>query len=221
MAQANPPTQRTIKVTQGLWRVVSKFRGRIGLAVLFLVLAKLAVVSVPLALKRIVDELSRPEQIAALPVILLIGYALLRFASTLFNELRDLAFSRVTQHTVATYALNTFSHLHALSARFHATRRLGGLLPDIDRGTSGIAFLLSVGLFTIVPTLLEIGLVIAIMTARYSDWFTVLLGATFLLYTGFTLVFTARRTIFQRRVNRLDSNAKRLLAYSLMNYDSV
>jgi ATP-binding cassette subfamily B protein len=221
MAQANPPTQRNIKVTQGLWRVVSKFRGRISLAVLFLVLAKLAVVSVPLALKRIVDELSRPEQIAALPVILLIGYALLRFASTLFNELRDLAFSRVTQHTVATYALNTFAHLHALSARFHATRRLGGLLPDIDRGTSGIAFLLSVGLFTIVPTLLEIGLVIAIMTARYSDWFTVLLGVTFLLYTGFTLYFTARRTIFQRRVNRLDSNAKSLLADSLMNYDTV
>ena len=209
------------KVMRDLWKVVSQFRWRIALALVFLVLAKLAVVSVPLVLKRIVDELSRPEQMLALPVILLAGYAILRFCSTLFNELRDLAFSRVTQHTVATYALKVFSHLHELSARFHAQRRIGGLLPDIDRGTSGIAFLLSVGLFTIVPTLLEIGMVIAIMTARYSGWYTAILGVTFLLYCGFTLVFTARRTIFQRRVNKLDSNAKSLLADSLINYDTV
>ncbi|HYC43454.1 MAG TPA: ABC transporter ATP-binding protein/permease [Noviherbaspirillum sp.] len=209
------------QVMRDLWAVVSQFRWRIAAALVFLVLAKLAVVSVPLVLKRIVDELSRPEQVLALPVILLAGYAALRFASTLFNELRDLAFSRVTQHTVATYALKVFAHLHELSARFHAQRRIGGLLPDIDRGTSGIAFLLSVGLFTIVPTLLEITMVIAIMTARYSDWYTAILAVTFILYCGFTLVFTARRTIFQRRVNKLDSNAKSLLADSLINYDTV
>ena len=209
------------KVMRDLWAVVSQFRRRIAVALVCLVLAKLAVVSVPLVLKRIVDELSRPEQVMALPVILLGGYAALRFASTLFNELRDLAFSRVTQHTVATYAQKVFSHLHELSARFHAQRRIGGLLPDIDRGTSGIAFLLSVGLFTIVPTLLEIIMVIAIMTARYSDWYTAILGITFILYCGFTLVFTARRTIYQRRVNKLDSNAKSLLADSLINYDTV
>ncbi len=210
-----------VKVMRDLWGVVSQFRWRIVIALVFLVLAKVAVVSVPLVLKRIVDELSRPEQVLVLPVVLLVGYALLRFASTLFNELRDLAFSRVTQHTVATYALKVFSHLHELSARFHAQRRIGGLLPDIDRGTSGIAFLLGVGLFTIVPTLLEIIMVISIMTARYSDWYTAILGVTFLLYCGFTLVFTARRTIFQRRVNKLDSNAKSLLADSLINYDTV
>lgn len=209
------------KVMLDLWRIVSAFRWRIAAALAFLILAKLAVVSVPLVLKRIVDALSRPEQILALPVALLAGYALLRFASTLFNELRDLAFSRVTQHTVATYALKTFAHLHALSARFHAKRRIGGLLPDIDRGTNGIAFLLSVALFTLVPTLLEIALVIAIMTARYSLWYTAILGVTFLIYCGFTLVFTARRAVFQRRVNRLDSNAKSLLADSLINYDTV
>ena len=209
------------KVMRDLWRIVSAFRRRIAAALAFLILAKLAVVSVPLVLKRIVDALSRPEQVLALPVALLAGYALLRFASTLFNELRDLAFSRVTQHTVATYALKTFAHLHALSARFHAKRRIGGLLPDIDRGTNGIAFLLSVALFTLVPTLLEIALVIAIMTARYSLWYTAILGVTFLIYCGFTLVFTARRAVFQRRVNRLDSNAKSLLADSLINYDTV
>lgn len=221
MSTSSQEQHSNVRVMRDLWQVVSGFRGRIVAAVVFLIIAKLAVVSVPLALKRIVDELSRPENLVALPVLLLAGYAILRFASTLFNELRDLAFSRVTQHTVATYAQKTFAHLHALSARFHAQRRLGGLLPDIDRGTAGIAFLLSVGLFTIVPTLLEIAMVVGIMTARYSDWYTAILGVTFLVYCGFTVVFTARRTIFQRRVNRLDSSAKGLLADSLINYDAV
>jgi len=221
MSDAQPEKLGALNVMRDLWRVVSAFKGRIAVAVFFLVLAKLAVVSVPLALKRIVDDMSRPETFVALPVALLIGYALLRFASTLFNELRDLAFSRVTQHTVATYAQKTFTHLHALSSRFHARRRIGGLLPDIDRGTNGIAFLLGVGLFTLVPTLLEIGMVVGIMTARYSGWFTAILAVTFLIYCGFTVVFTQRRAIVQRRVNRLDSNAKSLLADSLINYDAV
>ncbi|GIZ53751.1 hypothetical protein NCCP691_37650 [Noviherbaspirillum aridicola] len=211
----------TAQVMRDLWQVAKQFKERIAIALFFLILAKVAVVSVPLALKRIVDELSRPEAVLILPVALLAGYALLRFASTLFNELRDLVFSRVTQHTVATYALNTFAHLHALGARFHAQRRIGGLLPDIDRGTNGIAFLLGVALFTIVPTFLEIAMVVGIMTARYSQWYTVILAVTFVIYCGFTLVFTARRAIFQRRVNRLDSNAKSLLADSLINYDTV
>ncbi len=221
MHEATAQTKGRSRITRELWQLVSAFRWRIVLSVLFLILAKVAVVFVPMALKRIVDELSRPEQVLVLPAGLLAGYAVLRFCSTLFNELRDLAFSRVTQYTVATYALNTFSHLHELGARFHSSRRLGGLLPDIDRGTTGIAFLLSVGLFTIVPTLLEIGMVIAIMTARYSFWYTVILAVSFMVYTGFTLVFTAKRAIYQRRVNRLDSNAKSLLADSLINYDAV
>jgi ATP-binding cassette subfamily B protein len=208
-------------VFRDLWNVVKTFRGRIVIAVICLIVAKFAAVGVPLVLKRIVDVLSRPEQVAALPIILLAGYALLRFAGTLFNELRDMAFSRVTQHAVATYALNTFAHLHALGARFHAKRRIGGLLPDIDRGTTAIAFLLSIALFTIVPTLLEIALVTGIISTRYSYWYTVILGVSFLVYCGFTVVFTARRAPFQRRVNRLDSNAKSLLADSLINYDTV
>ena len=208
-------------ILRNLWRVVSAYRWRVVGALVFLILAKVASVSVPLVLKRIVDALSRPEQVTALPVVLLVGYALLRFSSTLFNELRDLLFSRVTQRTVATYAQQVFTHLHALGARFHAHRRIGGLLPDIDRGTNGIAFLLGIGLFTIVPTLIEIALVLAIMGTRYSDWYTGIISVTFLLYTGFTVVFTSRRTIYQRRVNRLDSSAKSRLADSLINYDAV
>jgi ABC-type transport system involved in Fe-S cluster assembly fused permease/ATPase subunit len=208
-------------ILRNLWRVVSAYRWRVVGALVFLILAKVASVSVPLVLKRIVDALSRPEQVTALPVVLLAGYALLRFSSTIFNELRDLLFSRVTQRTVATYAQQVFTHLHALGARFHAHRRIGGLLPDIDRGTNGIAFLLGIGLFTIVPTLIEIALVLAIMGTRYSGWYTGIISVTFLLYTGFTVVFTSRRTIYQRRVNRLDSSAKSRLADSLINYDAV
>jgi ATP-binding cassette subfamily B protein len=206
---------------RNLWQVVSAYRWRVLGAMVFLILAKMASVAVPLVLKRIVDALSRPEQVAALPVFLLVGYAVLRFSSTLFNELRDLLFARVTQRTVASYALGVFAHLHALGARFHARRRLGGLLPDIDRGTNGIAFLLGIGLFTLVPTLIEIGLVLAIVSSRYSVWYTVIISITFLLYTGFTIVFTSRRTVHQRRVNRLDSHAKGRLADSLINYDAV
>jgi ATP-binding cassette subfamily B protein len=204
-----------------IWQLAVRFRVRLGLAMLFLVVARLANVAVPLALKGIVDALSRPEQLALLPVLLLSGYALLRFTSTLFNEWRDLVFSRVTQVAVARFTRRIFTHLHQLGPRFHARRRIGGLLPEIDRGTSGLAFLLGVGLFTLIPTLVEILLVLAVMFSRYSLWYTLIIALTFTAYTGFTLAFTARRAIHQRRVNRLDSDAKGRLADSLINADVV
>ncbi|HEY8099541.1 MAG TPA: ABC transporter ATP-binding protein/permease [Burkholderiaceae bacterium] len=209
------------KLSYDLWQVVASHRWRIAGSVAFLILAKIAAVAVPLVLKNIIDLLSRQEQLVRLPIYLLAGYAILRFASTLFTELRDLLFSRVTQSTVAAYAQKTFSHLHALGSRFHSGRRIGGLLPDIDRGTNGIAFLLGVGLFTIVPTLIEISLVLGIMVSRYSGWYAGIIALTFVAYAFFTLNFTARRTIYQRRVNRLDSSAKSRLADSLINYDTV
>ncbi len=204
-----------------VWTLVVRYRWRVAAALLFLIIAKLANVAVPLVLKNIVDALSRPEQLLMLPVMFLAGYALLRFCSTLFNELRDLVFSRVTQVAVASFARKLFAHLHMLGPRFHARRRIGGLLPEIDRGTAGLAFLLGVGLFTLVPTLVEISLVLAIMVTRYSSGYSLIIAATFLMYTGFTLVFTARRAIHQRRVNRLDSDAKGRLADSLINADTV
>lgn len=219
--KAEPHLQAEGNVLKTLLSVVSAYRARVCAALFFLLLAKVSTVAVPLVLKRIIDDLSRPEQIQNLPFYLLAGYAVLRFLSTLFNELRDLAFSRVTQRTVAAYALQTFRHLHALGARFHSGRRIGGLIPEIDRGTSAIAFLLGIALFTIVPTLIEMGLVMAVMLLRYSAWYIVIILLTFAAYTGFTIVFTARRAIFQRRINRLDSNAKSRLADSLINHDTV
>ncbi len=213
------------RISAELWQVLARYRWRIAAAVVLLLVAKLATVAVPLLLKRIIDVFPQgglPARLPAqLPVHLLVGYALLRFSSTLFNEWRDLLFARVTLAAVSAYAQKTFAHLHALGPRFHARRKLGSLLPDIDRGTSGIAFLLGVGLFTIVPTLVEIGLVLAIMLSRYAAGFAGIILVTFLLYAGFTLVFTARRVVYQRRVNMLDSTAKGRLADSLINYDTV
>jgi ATP-binding cassette subfamily B protein len=204
-----------------LWHVLADYRWRVIISVALLLVAKVATVAVPLVLKRIIDAFSQPHLPSALPVYLLAGYALLRFSSTLFNELRDLLFARVTLRTVSAYAQKTFAHLHALGARFHARRQIGSLMPDIDRGTNGIAFLLGVGLFTIIPTMVEIGLVLAIMLGRYSPGFAVIIVLTFLAYTGFTLVFTARRVVYQRRVNKLDARAKGHFADSLLNYDTI
>jgi len=217
-----------VGIASELWQVLGRHRWRIGAALLLLLVAKLATVAVPLLLKRIIDTFQGsagghlPHALPfSLPVALLAGYAVLRFSSTLFNELRDLLFSTVTLDAVSGYAQRTFAHLHALGPRFHARRSLGSLLPDIDRGTGGIAFLLGVALFTIVPTLVEIGLVLAIMLDAYEIGFAAIILLTFLVYTGFTLVFTARRVVYQRRVNKLDSNAKGRLADSLINYDTV
>jgi ATP-binding cassette subfamily B protein len=208
-----------------LWDITRHYRWRILASVLLLIAAKIATVAVPLVLKRIIDAFSQPALSAQLSmrlaIGLLAGYALLRFTATLFNELRDLLFARVTLSTVSHFAQKTFAHLHALGPRFHARRQVGSLLPDIDRGTNGIAFLLGVGLFTIVPTLVEIGLVLAVMLGRYHVGFSAIIVATFLVYAGFTLVFTARRVLYQRRVNKLDSRAKGQLTDSLINANTV
>lgn len=204
-----------------LWQLVLRYRGAVLSALTCLVLAKIATVLVPVMLKKIIEMLGQPARLVALPVALLAGYALLRFAATLFNELRDLLFAPLAQHTVAHYAQRTFAHLHQLGARFHAQRQLGGLLPDIDRGTSGLAFLLGTGVFTLVPTLFEIGLVLAIVLAQFSAWFAVIISVAFVAYGAYTLVVTSRRTTYQRRVNKLDSSAKTRLADSLINYETV
>jgi ATP-binding cassette subfamily B protein len=221
MADTFDETATRRRFAAELWGVLAQYRWRIAISVVLLLIAKVATVAVPLVLKRIIDAFSQAGLPSRLPVYLLAGYALLRFSSTLFNEWRDLLFARVTLRTVSAYAQKTFAHLHALGPRFHAQRQIGSLLPDIDRGTNGIAFLLGVGLFTIVPTLVEIALVLVVMLGRYSASFAAIIVVTFLLYAGFTLAFTAQRVIYQRRVNKLDSRAKGQMADSLINYDTV
>lgn len=206
-----------------LLAAVWRHRGRTLLALLLVLLAKLATVAVPLALKAVVDTFSAApaKAVMSLPVFLLLGYALLRFLGTLFGEVRDLVFARVTQSAVSGFLIDAFEHLHRLSVRFHAGRHTGGVTRDVERGVAGIGFLLSVALFTIVPTLVEIGAVVAIMSSNYSQWFTVIIAATFLLYGFFTVTWTERRALWQRQLNKLDSNANSRLVDSLLNYETV
>ncbi len=208
-----------------VWRLllsaVMRYRARTLVALVLVVVAKLATVAVPLALKGVVDRLGGADPVLVLPVFLLLAYALLRFAGTLFGELRDMVFVRVTQNTVAGFLLQAFEHLHRLSVRFHAVRRTGALTRDVERGTAGIGFLLGVALFTVLPTLVEIGAVVAVLSLAYSQWFTAIIFLTFLAYGAFTVVYTERRAIYQRALNELDSSANGRLVDSLLNYETV
>jgi ATP-binding cassette, subfamily B, heavy metal transporter len=196
------------------------YKGRVFLALACLVLAKLANVGVPLVLKQIVDRLTAPAELV-LPLALLAAYGAMRLSTTVFTELREFLFAKVTQRAVRTIALQVFRHLHALSLRFHLARQTGGLTRDVERGTRGISTLISFALFSILPTLLEIGLVSAILIARYDPWFIGITLGALLLYITFTVAITEWRTGFRRAMNELDSRANSRAMDSLLNYETV
>jgi len=215
------------------WRSVSvllpyllDFRGRVILALTFLVAAKLANVGVPLLMKEIVDGLNPgldPKLLAAvvIPVALLAAYGLLRFSTTLFGELRDVVFVRVTQHAIRQVALNVFRHLHGLSLRFHLDRQTGGMTRDIERGTRGISSLLSYMLFSIIPVILEFALVAAVLLTKFDWRFAAVTFGAVTVYIGFTIAVTEWRIAIRRRANELDSKANTRAIDSLLNYETV
>ena len=198
-----------------------EFKARVALALALLILAKLANVGVPLLLKEIVDALDKPRTLLMVPVFLVVGYGLLRLSSTLFGEVRDAVFAKVTQRAIRRVALQVFTHLHSLSLRFHLDRQTGGVSRDIERGTRGISFLLTFLLFNILPTLLEIGLVAAVLLVKYSVWFAVIIFATLVVYVAFTLFITEWRMVFRRVMNDMDSKANTRAIDSLINYETV
>ncbi len=210
------------------WRVVPtllpflwEYKGRVAVALTFLVAAKLANVGVPLLMKGIVDDLAPTQQVLAVPFLLLVVYGALRFANTLFAELRDMVFVRVAQRAVRRVALNVFRHLHSLSLRFHLNRQTGGMTRDIERGSRGISTLLNYMLFSIIPVILEFLLVAAVLFAQF-DWrfVAVTLGAV-IAYIAFTISITEWRTAIRRRANELDSRANTRAVDSLLNYETV
>lgn len=198
-----------------------EFKGRVILALSMLILAKLANVSVPLILKEIVDALDQPRAVLVLPVFLILSYGMLRLCSTLFGELRDAIFAKVTQRAIRRIALKVFTHLHALSLRFHLERQTGGVSRDIERGSRGISFLLNFMLFNILPTLFEICLVMGILIAQYDVWFSVIIFITLVSYIALTLIVTEWRMIFRRTMNNMDSKANTQAIDSLLNYETV
>jgi ATP-binding cassette, subfamily B, heavy metal transporter len=201
------------------------YKWRVLAALACLVGAKLANVGVPLVLKKLIDELSispaSPKALLVLPLGALAAYGALRFATTLFTELREFLFARVTQRAVRTIALQVFRHLHSLSLRFHLNRQTGGMTRDIERGTRGVSSLVSYSLFSILPTLVEITLVLGYLSLHYDIWFTVITGLALALYIAFTVIVTEWRTHFRRTMNELDSKANTKAIDSLINYETV
>ncbi|MDN4054200.1 ABC transporter ATP-binding protein/permease [Massilia sp. YIM B02763] len=201
------------------------YKWRVFAALTCLVGAKLANIGVPLVLKKIVDQLSidphHPHALLVLPLGALVAYGALRFSTTLFTELREFLFARVTQRAVRTIALRVFRHLHALSLRFHLNRQTGGMTRDIERGTRGVSSLVSYSLFSILPTLVEISLVLGYLAFHYDKWFSIITGVALLTYIVFTVTVTEWRTHFRRTMNELDSKANTKAIDSLINYETV
>jgi ABC-type transport system involved in Fe-S cluster assembly fused permease/ATPase subunit len=217
-----PPENRndwqTIKsLIPYLW----EFRGRVLLAMSFLIAAKVANVGVPLLLKEVIDALSGPQALLTLPVLLLVGYGALRLSNALFGELRDVVFAKVMQRSIRRVALQVFEHLHHLALRFHLERQTGGVSRDIERGTAGIRFLLNFMLFNILPTLFEMALVTVILLVRYDIWYAIITLGTLLVYITFTLLITEWRMVFRRTMNEMDSKANTKAIDSLLNYETV
>jgi ATP-binding cassette, subfamily B, heavy metal transporter len=223
-----PNESHVARTQRGDWQTIRTllpylwgYRGRIGAALACLVLAKVANVGVPVLMKKIVDSLDPRIAVLSVPLALLIAYGLLRLSTTVFTELREFLFAKVTQRAVRRIALTVFRHLHALSLRFHLARQTGGLTRDVERGQRGISTLIGFALFSILPTLVEISFVSAILIARYDWTFMAITAVALGLYILFTISVTEWRTHFRRQMNELDSKANTRAIDSLLNYETV
>src|SRR5689334_21081388 len=219
-------TQNRLK--GGEWRNVAtlapylwEYKWRVVIALAFLIVAKLANVAVPLVMKRLVDGLDAAIAIVEVPVALLATYGILRFSTTLFQELRDVVFVRVAQRAIRRIALGVFRHLHSLSLRFHLERQTGGMTRDIERGTRGISTLLSYLIFSIIPVILEFTLVAAVLITKFDWRFAAVTFGAVIIYIAFTVTVTEWRMAIRRQANELDSKANTRAIDSLLNYETV
>jgi ATP-binding cassette subfamily B protein len=204
-----------------LWQ----YKWRVVIALSLMVCAKLANVSVPLLLKELVDAMSLkpgdPKAVLVVPVALLVGYGALRLLTSAFTELRELVFAKATQGASRSIALETFEHLHALSLRFHLARQTGGMTRDIERGVRGIESLISYSLYSVIPTLIEVGLVLTILAVKFDAWFAGITLTALVFYIFFTVRVTEWRTQFRKQANEFDSAAHTRAVDSLLNYETV
>ena len=199
-----------------------EMKTRVVIALVFLALAKIANVYVPVLLKQAVDQLNAVAGAPiALPLGLLVGYGIVRILSIAFAELRDALFAKVGQRAIRTVALQTFRHLHNLALRYHLDRQTGGLSRSIERGTKGIDFLLNFMLFNILPTMLEILLVCGLLWGFFNIWFALVTFVTVTSYIVFTIMMTEWRLKYRRRMNETDNQANTRAIDSLLNYETV
>ena len=201
------------------------YKWRVMAALTFMVCAKLANVSVPLLLKDLIDAMSfkpnDPQAVLVVPVAMLVTYGVLRLSVSAFTELRELVFAKATQGAARQIALETFEHLHGLSLRFHLERQTGGMTRDIERGVRGIESLISYSLYSVVPTLIEVALVLGILAVKFDVWFAGITLTALVLYIIFTIGVTEWRTQYRRMANEFDSAAHTKAVDSLLNYETV
>ncbi len=226
-AAAAPPSARSgdWATLQRLFPYLWAYKWRVSLALSFMVGAKVANVGVPLLLKTLVDNLTpRPDAATAMLVVplgLLVAYAALRLSTSLLTELRDLVFAKATEGAARSISLQVFRHLHGMSLRFHLERQTGGMTRDIERGTRAVHSLVSYSLYSIVPTLIELVLVLTLLAVKFDVWFAWITLIALVVYITFTISMTAWRTQFRRRMNELDSTAHTRAIDSLLNYETV
>ena len=226
------PSQSTIQPPTSDWVTLKRlfpylweYKWRVMAALSFMVGAKLANVGVPLLLKELIDAMTpQPtgvQVVLVVPLALLVGYGLLRLSVSGFTELRELVFAAATQGAARKIALQTFEHLHNLSLRFHLERQTGGMSRDIERGVRGIESLIAYSLYSIVPTVLEVVLVLTILGVKFDKWYAIITLTALALYIYFTVTVTEWRTQFRKQVNEFDSSAHTRAIDSLLNYDTV
>ena len=222
---AAPPRRNDRDTLARLWPYLWAYKWRVVAALGFMIGAKVANVGVPLLLKDLVDTLApKPGSAAALlvvPVGLLMAYGLLRLSTSLFTELRELVFAKATEGAARSISLQVFSHLHALSLRFHLERQTGGMTRDIERGTRAVHSLISYSLYSIVPTLIEVALVLSLLAVKFDMMFAWITLTALVIYIAFTVTVTTWRTRFRREMNELDSKAHSRAIDSLLNYETV
>ncbi|MDP2817259.1 MAG: ABC transporter ATP-binding protein/permease [Polaromonas sp.] len=210
---------------QRLFPYLWDYKWRVLAALAFMVGAKVANVGVPLLLKNLVDAMSfKPGDVQAVlivPAALLVGYGLLRLSTSLFTELRELVFAKATEGAARRISLEVFRHLHALSLRFHLERQTGGMTRDIERGTRGVHSLISYSLYSIIPTLIEVTLVLTLLAVKFDVWFAGITIIALVFYITFTVTVTEWRTKFRKEMNELDSSAHSRAIDSLLNYETV
>ncbi len=215
-------TSINLQTLKALIPYLLEYRTRILLALGCLVAAKVASVGMPFILKHIVDAMDAGAgTLVALPLGLLLAYGSVRFVNVLFGEIRDTLFGRVTERAMRRIGLAVFNHLHALELDFHLNRSTGGLSRDIERGVSGVSFLMRFMVFNIVPTLLEIALVIGLLLYNYSVWFAVITLVAVVAYVAYSVLATDWRTGYVRAANKADSQSNSRAVDSLLNYETV
>ncbi len=224
-AGALPKQRPDSETLKRLFPYLWQYKWRVMAALAFMVGAKLANVSVPLLLKELIDAMSikpnDPMAVLVVPVSLLVVYGVLRLSVSAFTELRELVFAKATQGAARQIALETFQHLHGLSLRFHLERQTGGMTRDIERGVRGIESLISYSLYSVVPTLIEVALVLSILAVKFDVWFAGITLAALALYIVFTITVTEWRTQYRRQANEFDSAAHTKAVDSLLNYETV